>query len=164
VDPNVLISAAISPYGPPRSIFKHWLNGDFEMVVSYDLLYELEAVLLRKKFREKLSISDVLEYVRYIADNATMFDQEEPPLAGRGHTRPRRPLPREPGCRGVGAPTGFGGLRPTRDHAARVQRRAGGKGVDRQALRVCSPAPPSRRLMSMYAPLLAGTEALTSMR
>jgi predicted nucleic acid-binding protein len=30
------------------------------------------------KFREKLSISDVLEYVRYIADHATMVEQEEP--------------------------------------------------------------------------------------
>jgi putative PIN family toxin of toxin-antitoxin system len=48
------------------------------MLVSYDLLYELEAVLMRPKFREKLTFSDVQEYVRYIADRATMVEQPEP--------------------------------------------------------------------------------------
>lgn len=48
------------------------------MIVSYDLLYELEAVLLRDKFREKLAVSDVLEYVRYLADRATMVQPPEP--------------------------------------------------------------------------------------
>ena len=47
VDPNVLVSAAISAEGIPRRILSTWHAGFFEMVVSYDLLYELEAVLLR---------------------------------------------------------------------------------------------------------------------
>ena len=78
VDPNVLISAAVARFGPPRRILDHWLYGRFEMVVSYDLLYELEAVLLRNRFREKLSVSDVLDYVRYLADRGTMAHPPEP--------------------------------------------------------------------------------------
>ena len=34
-----------------------------EMVVSYDLLLEIETVLLRDKSRKKLTINDVLSYV-----------------------------------------------------------------------------------------------------
>ena len=78
VDPNVLISAAISKHGPPREILERWIDGEFEMIVSYDLLYELEAVLMRAWFREKLTYTDVQEYVRYIADRASMTEQPEP--------------------------------------------------------------------------------------
>ncbi len=42
------------------------------MVVSYDLLYELEAVLLRDKFRRRLAVSDVLEYVLWIRERSTL--------------------------------------------------------------------------------------------
>lgn len=45
MDPNVLVSAAISAGGPPHRILEAWRAGRFEMLVSYDLLYELEAVL-----------------------------------------------------------------------------------------------------------------------
>ncbi len=44
------------------------------MVVSYDLLYELEAVLLRDKFRRKLTVGDVLEYVLWIREGATLVE------------------------------------------------------------------------------------------
>ena len=40
------------------------------MVVSYDLLHELESVLLRDNFRRKLAISDVIEYVIWLRENA----------------------------------------------------------------------------------------------
>ena len=40
------------------------------MVTSYDLLYELEAVLLRDKFRAKLTYSDVLAYTAWIREDS----------------------------------------------------------------------------------------------
>jgi putative PIN family toxin of toxin-antitoxin system len=49
------------------------------MVVSYDLLYELEAVLLRPYFRSKLTYSDVLEYVLWLREGA-VFVADAPPL------------------------------------------------------------------------------------
>lgn len=42
------------------------------MVVSYDLLLELETVLLRDKFRKRLSVSDVLDYVSFLRERATL--------------------------------------------------------------------------------------------
>lgn len=43
------------------------------MLVSYDLLLELETVLLRDKFRKRLSVSDVLNYVEYLRERATLI-------------------------------------------------------------------------------------------
>jgi putative PIN family toxin of toxin-antitoxin system len=77
VDPNVLVSAAISAAGPPRRILEAWHAGRFEMLVSYNLLYELEAVLLRDRFRSKLTVSDVLEYVLWIREGATLTEVPE---------------------------------------------------------------------------------------
>jgi len=79
LDPNVLISAAISADGAPRASLVYWYLGRFQMLVSYDLLYELEAVLLRPKFRSKLTVSDVLTYVRWLREGA-MFVNDAPPL------------------------------------------------------------------------------------
>jgi putative PIN family toxin of toxin-antitoxin system len=42
------------------------------MVVSYDLLHELETVLLRDKFRKKLTVADVLSYVEFLHERATI--------------------------------------------------------------------------------------------
>jgi uncharacterized protein len=79
LDPNVLISAAISAGGAPRALLVYWYLGRFQMLVSYELLYELEAVLLRPKFRSKLTVSDVLTYVRWLREGA-MFVNDAPPL------------------------------------------------------------------------------------
>ena len=42
------------------------------MVVSYDLLHELETVLLRDKFRKKITVADVLSYVEFLHERATV--------------------------------------------------------------------------------------------
>jgi uncharacterized protein len=51
VDPNVLVSAWISPHGFPRRILDAADNGDFEMVVSQQLLAELADVISRERMR-----------------------------------------------------------------------------------------------------------------
>lgn len=70
----MLVSAAISR-GVPHRILLAWHFGAFEMVVSYELLYELEDVLLRHWFRRKLTQADVLEYVMWISDGAKLMPQ-----------------------------------------------------------------------------------------
>jgi len=47
----VLVSAAISPAGPPRQIVTAWTNERFELIVSPSVLDELADVLARPKFR-----------------------------------------------------------------------------------------------------------------
>jgi predicted nucleic acid-binding protein len=44
------------------------------MIVSYELLHELETVLLRDWFRRKLTVSDVLEYVLWLREGATLAE------------------------------------------------------------------------------------------
>lgn len=69
----MLVSAAIAR-GVPHRIILAWHFGAFEMVVSYELLYELEAVLLRDWFRRKLTYADVLEYVTWLSDGAMLAE------------------------------------------------------------------------------------------
>lgn len=71
LDPGVLVSGAISSRAAPREILVAWHAGSFEMIVSPKLLYELQEVLSRDKFRRYLSIQDVGEYVLWIEDEAT---------------------------------------------------------------------------------------------
>ena len=68
------MSAAISKEGIPHRILGTWHTGFFAMLVSCDLLYELEAVLLRPYFRDKLTYSDVLAYVSWIRDGAELYE------------------------------------------------------------------------------------------
>ncbi len=42
MDANVLVSGAISAEGALREILHRLLDGEFEMILSTDLLYELE--------------------------------------------------------------------------------------------------------------------------
>jgi predicted nucleic acid-binding protein len=51
LDPNVLVSAVISPAGPAGSILLAWSLGQFELVTSPKLLDELADVLARPKLR-----------------------------------------------------------------------------------------------------------------
>jgi len=44
------------------------------MIVSYELLHELETVLLRDWFRRKLTVSDVLEYILWLRERATLAE------------------------------------------------------------------------------------------
>lgn len=60
VDPNVLVSAWISPHGFPRRILDAADDGRFEMVVSKRLLAELSNVLLRERMR-RYGPSDLAE-------------------------------------------------------------------------------------------------------
>ena len=49
LDVNVLVSATISPAGTPARILHEWRAGAFELVVSPQLLADLERVLARPR-------------------------------------------------------------------------------------------------------------------
>jgi uncharacterized protein len=63
LDPNVLVSAAISPAGQPRQILTAWIDERFELIASPALLDELADVLARPKFRRHISASVVTEFL-----------------------------------------------------------------------------------------------------
>ena len=80
LDPNVLVSAVISPAGPPGSILLAWSLGQFELVISAKLLDELAEVLARPKLRRWVSQATANhQYVDALAESATMIDDPPDP-------------------------------------------------------------------------------------
>ena len=80
LDPGVLIAAVISGSGAPAELLDRWRDGEFDLVVSPNLLDELEDVLLRPKFAGLVSDDEVRAYVEVLAAGGLAFDDRaEPP-------------------------------------------------------------------------------------
>lgn len=86
VDPNVLISALLSPRGNPAQVLARWLAGDFELIVSAALLDELGRALAYDKLRARISEDEATELVSLLRRTARVA--EDP-----AHPRPRSPDP-----------------------------------------------------------------------
>ena len=80
LDPNVLVSAAISPAGPPRQILTAWIDERFELIASPALLHELAEVLARPKFQRFITAAVATELIDGLATDAvTVADPSELP-------------------------------------------------------------------------------------
>ena len=66
LDPNILISALLSPQGAPARLVSDWLEGEFELVVSERLLTELERALAYPKLRARISADDATAFVEFL--------------------------------------------------------------------------------------------------
>ena len=88
LDPNVLISALLTPRGASALILLHLRTGAFELVTSPALLAELRAVLRRDKFRPYVSLEEAEEYVELIRRESTSMEDPGPPAV---------PLSEDPG-------------------------------------------------------------------
>ena len=84
LDPNVLIAALLSPAGTPAQLLSRWLAGDFELIVSDELLKELRRALGYAKLRRYISAGDAEAYVAFIASTAVIAEQ---PAVGIHHSR-----------------------------------------------------------------------------
>ena len=58
LDVNVFVSGLLSRSGAPAQLLKRWLDGDFELVVSEQLLDELERTLAAPKIRKRIASED----------------------------------------------------------------------------------------------------------
>lgn len=72
LDPNVLVSAAISAGGPPRAIVDAWIDERFELIASPAVLDELRDVLHRPRFRRWISIELADEFIDGLAQDASI--------------------------------------------------------------------------------------------
>ncbi len=83
LDPNVIISALLSPTGRPAQVLRAWDQGEFEMVACPLLLEEVERALAYPKLRKRISEADATELVRWLRDAVTLVDdpREPPPVA-----------------------------------------------------------------------------------
>ena len=88
LDPNVLISALLTPRGASALILLHLRTGAFELVTSPALLAELRAVMRRDKFRPYVSLDEAEEFVELIRRESTSMEDPEPPAG---------PLSEDPG-------------------------------------------------------------------
>jgi putative PIN family toxin of toxin-antitoxin system len=79
VDTNVLVSAALSPHGLTAAIVLALMTGDIEIVVSPELIAELEDVLARPKVRRRISREDAGAFVAALRSRATLIADPEPP-------------------------------------------------------------------------------------
>jgi putative PIN family toxin of toxin-antitoxin system len=78
LDPNVLVSALISPDGPSAGLLVEHRAGAFELVVSPRLLDELGDVLGREKFRRYVAATEVEEYLALLRREALLFEDPKP--------------------------------------------------------------------------------------
>jgi len=79
LDVNVLIAALLSRDGAPARLLLRWLAGDFELVVSDNLLAELRRSLSYAKLRSRIGEADALAFVELIEAAATKaIDPEKP--------------------------------------------------------------------------------------
>ena len=84
LDPNVIISAALSPGGSPARVLTEWLEGRFEIIASPDLLYELERALAYPKLRKRIPESDAAALVRLIEGGSVLReDPADPPAISK---------------------------------------------------------------------------------
>ncbi len=78
LDPNVLISALITPRGASARILLELRDGAFELIASPALLAELRTVLMRDKFRQYASVDEVGAFVELIRVEGTLIEDPEP--------------------------------------------------------------------------------------
>jgi len=79
LDPNVLVSGALSPRGNPAELIRRWLEGEFELVVSPGLLDELRRVLAYPKIAKRIApeVADAL--LRLLENEARAADDPDRP-------------------------------------------------------------------------------------
>ena len=84
LDPNVLVSALISPKGASARLLLELRAGAFELVVSPHVLAEFDEVLHREKFRRYANENEVDAYIDVLRRESILVDDPEPapaPLA-----------------------------------------------------------------------------------
>ncbi len=85
LDTNVLVSAALNRTGTPRRLLNRWLiEAAYELVVSAQLLDELDDVLHRPKFASLISKDEASALVAKLrTDAAVAEDPIDPPALVR---------------------------------------------------------------------------------
>jgi putative PIN family toxin of toxin-antitoxin system len=78
LDPNVLVSALISPGGPSARLVLELRAGAFELVTSPQLLKELDEVLHREKIRRYATRAAVAAYVEALRREGTLVEDPAP--------------------------------------------------------------------------------------
>ena len=74
LDPNVIISALLSRDGTPARVFRAWLEGRFDLIVSPLLLEELERALAYPKLAERISAEESAAMIEWLRREAILVN------------------------------------------------------------------------------------------
>lgn len=79
LDANVFVSALLSKQGAPRQIIAHWREEMFELLLSEELLAELERVLRYPKIAQvhHLSPAELEEFLALLRDEARLIAPQQ---------------------------------------------------------------------------------------
>ena len=77
LDPNVIVSALLSPNAPPARTLQAWQEGRFELVVSPLLINEVERALAYPKLRKRVTPDEAARLVEWLRGAAELA--EDPP-------------------------------------------------------------------------------------
>ena len=77
IDPNVYISATLSPSGTPAQLMRRWRLRQFDMIVSAKLLDELDTTLRRDRIRPYVALDDVDDLIDELRRRAEPADDPE---------------------------------------------------------------------------------------
>lgn len=77
LDPNVIISATLSPAGSPARVLGLWVEGWYELVCSPLLLDELERALLRPKLQQHVQPDETARLLDLLRERSLMVDDSE---------------------------------------------------------------------------------------
>lgn len=81
LDPNVLVSALLSPHGTPARLLRLWIDGAYDLVLSGELLDELRRVLAYPKIRSRVSEEQAASFVQLLVVTGLEF-----PVSATGPT------------------------------------------------------------------------------
>jgi uncharacterized protein len=87
LDVNVFVSGLLSRVGAPARLLERWLDGDFELIASEQLLGELERTLAAPKLRKRIAADEAAELVTLIRDLAELTADPSAPPAIRSEDR-----------------------------------------------------------------------------
>lgn len=83
LDPNVIISAVLSPSGAPAAVVQAWLEGHYELVVSPLLLEELERALGYPKLADRVTKAETRELLELLERGGDLHDDPPGPAPVR---------------------------------------------------------------------------------
>jgi putative PIN family toxin of toxin-antitoxin system len=83
LDPNVIISALLSPTGTPAQLILAWQSGRFELVVSEALFAELARALAYPKLRRRIAEEDAWRIIQWLPRGASVRPDPRDPQGQR---------------------------------------------------------------------------------
>ena len=77
LDPNVIISALLSPSGAPAQLVRLWLEGEFDLICSPRLLGELEKAFAYPKLSKHIHHDEAAAFLDLLSRSAELVDDPE---------------------------------------------------------------------------------------